>query len=248
MNERHQPALAPPISFADLGAGATEADGLIASFAEALRLGASGLASDVWSTADGTPVLHHRATIASRLRRRSILSLSTDSLGPAVPTLAQLYSGLGGSFDLSVTLRDSALLGKVVELARAHMGSSTGAARPRLWLCHHDWEQLARWHSLHPGVSLVEITGLADMADGAERHAARLATAGIRAVSMPYPDWTAGLVVLFRRFGILGFGRDAPHERMLDDLLRMGIDAVYSSHVDRMTAAMSRAGWPAKES
>jgi hypothetical protein len=40
----------------------------------------------------------------------------------------------------------------------------------------------------------------------------------------------------------LAFGRDAIHERMLDDLLTMGVDAMYSPHPDRMTDAFRRAG------
>ena len=45
---------------------------------------------------------------------------------------------------------------------------------------------------------------------------------------------TAGLTTLFHRFSRHTFGWDAQHERVLTALVEMGIDAVYSDHVDRM--------------
>jgi glycerophosphoryl diester phosphodiesterase len=41
---------------------------------------------------------------------------------------------------------------------------------------------------------------------------------------------------------VLTFGWDAQFDRVLDNLLAMGIDGVYSDHVDRMMEAVARAG------
>jgi glycerophosphoryl diester phosphodiesterase len=57
---------------------------------------------------------------------------------------------------------------------------------------------------------------------------------------MHHSDWTGGLIATVHRFGLLAFGWDAQYERILDALLDSGIDAVYSDHVDRMCAALSR--------
>ena len=70
------------------------------------------------------------------------------------------------------------------------------------------------------------------------RLAAQLANDGIEVVNLRRTDWTGGLTTLFHRFGRLTFGWDAQHERMILDLLDMGIDAVYSDHVDRMMDAV----------
>ena len=51
---------------------------------------------------------------------------------------------------------------------------------------------------------------------------------------MPQPDWTGGLVTLFHRFDVLAFGWDMQFEHQLRPALRMGLDAVYSDHVDLM--------------
>jgi glycerophosphoryl diester phosphodiesterase len=72
------------------------------------------------------------------------------------------------------------------------------------------------------------------MRQGPERRAAQLSGAGIDAVNLHYAEWTGGLTTLFHRFGRLAFGWDAQHERILRSLVRMGIDGVYSDHVDRM--------------
>jgi glycerophosphoryl diester phosphodiesterase len=45
---------------------------------------------------------------------------------------------------------------------------------------------------------------------------------------------------LFHRFGVLSFGWDAQLDRILDGLLDLGIDGVYSDHVDRMVDAIAR--------
>ena len=43
----------------------------------------------------------------------------------------------------------------------------------------------------------------------------------------------------FHRFGVHTFGWDAQFERIIGALLDMGIDGVYSDHVDRLVACVS---------
>jgi glycerophosphoryl diester phosphodiesterase len=72
-----------------------------------------------------------------------------------------------------------------------------------------------------------------------ERHAAALADEGIEVVNMHRSDWSAGLVALYRRFGLRAFAWDVQEVRHLREMLTMGIDAVYSDHVDRMVAVVA---------
>ena len=62
----------------------------------------------------------------------------------------------------------------------------------------------------------------------------------IDAVNFHHSDWSGGLTTLFHRFGRLSFAWDAQFDRVLDGLLRMGVDAVYSDHVDRMADSLAR--------
>jgi glycerophosphoryl diester phosphodiesterase len=89
-------------------------------------------------------------------------------------------------------------------------------------------------------VKLVDSTRLKWMKDGPERRAAQLAEAGVDAVNMHASDWTGGLTTLFHRFERYAFAWDAQYERQLDELIDMGIDAVFSDHSDRMTGVIAK--------
>jgi glycerophosphoryl diester phosphodiesterase len=110
----------------------------------------------------------------------------------------------------------------------------------RLWLCAEHWQQLAEWRQLDGDVRLVDSTRIKRMKEGPERRAATLAEAGIDAVNLHATDWTGGLTTLFHRFERYCFGWDAQFERVLLSLLQMGVDGVYSDHVDRMVDALQQ--------
>jgi glycerophosphoryl diester phosphodiesterase len=226
--------LCPPIGFAHRGARAHAPENTIESFLLARRLGATGLESDVWITADGVAVLDHDGVVGRRPRRRPIARFARADLPGHIPTLEQLYTECGTAFDLSLDVKDAAAIDAVLEVARRFN------ALDRLWLCHHELGVLAGWRSLDPTVRLVDSSRLAAIKEGPERRAARLAELGIDALNMRMPDWSGGLTTLVHRFGVLALGWDAQHERELDALLDMGIDGVYCDHVDRMTAALAR--------
>jgi glycerophosphoryl diester phosphodiesterase len=234
------PSLRPPIGFAHRGARAHAPENTIEAFSLARKLGADGLESDVWRSADGVAVLDHDGFAGGRLRRRSIASVTHAELPSHIPTLAELYDECGTGFELSLDVKDPAAAPLVISVVRA-----AGPAAPgRLWLCHDDHDLLRSWRDLAPEVRLVDSTRLRRMRQGPERHAAALQAAGIDAVNLHHSDWTGGLTTLFHRFEVLAFGWDAQYDRVLDGLLDMGIDAVYSDHVDRMVDALARAAAP----
>lgn len=227
----------PPIGFAHRGARAHAPENTIEAFSLARKLGADGLESDAWRTVDGIAVLDHDGVAGSRIRRRSIASVARADVAPHIPALAELYAVCGTGFELSLDVKDPGAASAVIDVARA----AGPAALGRLWLCHDDHDLLRSWRDLAPEVRLVDSTRLRRMRHGPERHAAALQAAGIDAVNLHHSDWSGGLTTLFHRFDVLTFGWDAQHDRVLDGLLDMGIDAVYSDHVDRMVDALARA-------
>ncbi len=227
----------PPIGFAHRGARAHSRENTLEAFALALKLGAPGLESDVWVTADGVAVLDHDGVVGPALRRRRIATVDRCDLPDHVPTVAELYEACGDGFELSIDVKDPAAAPPLVAAARA----AGPAALGRLWLCHDDHDLLASWRDLAPEVRLVDSTRLRRMRSGAERHAALVQARGIDAVNLHHTEWTGGLTTLFHRFDVLAFGWDAQFDRVLDGLLGMGIDAVYSDHTDRMVEALARA-------
>jgi len=191
----------------------------------------------VWLSADGVPVLDHDGKVKAGLRTRSIASLPRSALPAHVPTLEDLYADCGTGFELSLDVKEAAAAQAVVDVAR-----DAGADAPaHLWLCFPDWEVLAGWRTDLHDVHLVDSTKLRHMRQGPERRAAQLSAAGVDAVNLHYTEWTGGLTTLFHRFGRFAFGWDAQHERIIKELHRMGIDGIYSDHVDRMVDALGLA-------
>lgn len=233
---RNPTRLERPIGFAHRGARAHAPENTLESFELALRLGATALESDVWLTADGVAVLDHDGLVGGRLRRRPIREVERADLPPHIPTLEDLYAALGTGFDLSLDLKDPAAGPVVID---ASLGVDPTMAS-RLWLCDHDHERLAPLRALSPHVRLVDSTRLSRIKEGPERRAARLQELGIDAINLHHSDWTGGLSTLFHRFGVCTFGWDAQFDRILDGLLRMGLDAVFCDHVPRMVEALAR--------
>lgn len=230
------PLRRPPIGFAHRGASALAPENTLEAFQLALRLGATGLESDAWVTADGVVVLDHDGVVRRGLRRRPVREVPRAALAEHIPSLGELFDVCGSDYELSLDVRDPAVAEPVVEVARR-----AGFPPERLWLCHPDWRVAAEWKRRWPQVRVVDSTRLRRMTEGPERRAAALAAAGVDAVNLHESDWTGGLVTLFHRFDRFAFGWDCQHPRQLRDLLAMGIDAVYSDHPDRMVDALGAA-------
>jgi glycerophosphoryl diester phosphodiesterase len=218
-----------PIAFAHRGARAHAPENTIEAFQLALRLGATGLESDVWLTADGDPVLDHDGIVKVGMRPRPISEVKRRKLPSHIPGLDDVYAACGTSFEFSLDVKDPNAYDSVVAVARA----SGGDAVSKLWLCDR-WPRIADQRARFPDVHLVDSNRLRWITDGPERHGAALSAAGIDCINMHYTDWTLGLTTLFHRFDLLTFGWDAQHDRMLLDLISYGIDGLYCDDVDRM--------------
>ncbi len=239
MTTRVPALLVPPLAFAHRGARAHARENTLEAFALAKQMGATGIETDAWLTADNQIVLNHDATVGglgARLTRRvlgkPIASLERASLPEHIPTLGEYYEHCGTGLPLSVDVKDAGAFDRLVAIARTH------AAAERLWVCHSDMELLARWRDVAADVQLVHSTALDSLPHGPERHAADLAGAGINAVNFRRDDWSGGLTTLYHRFGVLAFGWDAQLIRHIVELIEAGIDAVYGDHVDRMTQVL----------
>lgn len=217
--------------FAHRGASAHAPENSIEAFQLAVRLGTTSLESDVWLTRDGVAVLDHDGHVGGRLRRRPIAEVDRAELPAEIPTLAELYEELGSDVELSLDLKDPAAVDEVVSVA------DRAGATSRLWLCHPDTALLAEWRSRHPVPRLVNSTFLGHMEQGPERRVAELRALGIDALNLHHSEWTGGLVALCHRFGRYAFGWDAQYERVIRGLWLMGIDGIYSDHVDRLIEA-----------
>lgn len=230
MAPRLSPLLPEPIGFAHRGARAHAQENTLEAFDLALRLGATGLESDVWVTSDGVAVLDHDGVVGRRPRRRSMADVARADLPDHIPSLAEFYDHVGTDHELSLDVKDPASFPAVLDAAR----NAGGKAEEHLWLCHPAYEQLREWRE-HTSARLVDSTRLSKIKEGPERRANELRNLGIEAVNLRLPDWTGGLVAIFHRFDRLAFGWDAQHEREIAGLIDTGIDGIFSDHVDRLS-------------
>lgn len=233
MQQRLPSRLDPPITFAHRGASAHAPENTLEAFELALKLGATGLESDVWLTADGVAVLDHDGIVRRGVRRRPISAVRRADLPAHVPSLAELLERCGSDYELSLDVKDPAAADVIAEVVADHDGSLSS----RTWLCEPDLERCIEWRSRFPDLRIVNSTRLSYFKEGPERRAASLAHHGIDAVNMHRSDWSGGLVTLFHRFEVNAFGWDMQFDHQLVTALRMGLDAVYSDHVDIMQEA-----------
>jgi glycerophosphoryl diester phosphodiesterase len=218
-----------PVAFGHRGARAHARENTIAGFELALKLGATGLESDVWITADGIPVLDHDGVVKRSLgRNRPIGEVRRAELPEHIPTLADLIDRCGSSYHLSLDLKDAASGQVVIDVVR----EAAPELLERVWLCGPQWEGLMALRG--QGAKLVESTRLSRLKEGPERRAATLRENGIDAINMHHSDWNGGMVALFHRFDRVTFGWDMQELHILQAALRMGLDGVYSDWVDRM--------------
>ena len=228
-----------PITFAHRGGRADAPENSVAAFRRALEIGATGLESDARLSADGEVVLAHGSGIRTGLRRTKIRDLTAARLAErGVPRLIDLYAELGADFELSLDLKEPGLAGKIVAIAR------DAGAGDRLWLCAPDLAELERARQADAEVRLVHSMGRRAYGDALERHASALSRAGIAALNLREGEWSLGLVTLAHRFGLSAFAWDAQEYRRIRAVLEMGVDGIYSDHVERMVAAVGEWAQP----
>lgn len=234
-----------PITFAHRGARAHLPENTLAAFRYALEHGATGLETDAYCAAAGEVVLVHDPRIWVRLRgvvpwRLRVAGTAADRLGRhEVPRLVDLYRELGSDYELSIDLKDAEVGARIIDIAR-ELGDPQ-----RLWLCSPSSRHLRHLRESAPEVRLVHSQTRSRLPDSVERHAADLAAGGLDVMNMHHGEWSRGLVTLFHRFGIRAFAWDAQEVRHLEAMLRIGVDGLYSDHVDRMVQTV--AAWPAPD-
>lgn len=227
----------PAIGFAHRGARAERLENTLDAFSRALELGATGLESDAWVTSDGVVVLDHDGVTGPIWRRRAVSAQKREDLPGHIPSLAELYRECGAGFELSLDVKDPAALELILTEAAA------AGAVDRLWLCHHDWRLAAGWKRVSGISHLVESTHINWMHEGLESRAAALKEAGIDALNLRGDQWNSERVDQVHRAGLAAFAWDAQAVADIDRLLDLGMDGIYSDHVDRMMAAIrARAG------
>ncbi|HKY15757.1 MAG TPA: hypothetical protein VJM33_12605, partial [Microthrixaceae bacterium] len=183
----------------------------IEAFLLALRLGATGIRTDAWTTRDGVVVLAGSRSSGTGMRRRRLRSTDLAEIDAQTPTLAAVHEALPAGTAIVLTVGDPDAVASIVEVTTAR------GSLDELWLCHDDLSLLKRWRDDHPDVALCARSRLRELPGGAERQAAVLRDAGIEALELPRDEWTVGLTTLCHRFGRQAWAYGATHERMVHE-------------------------------
>lgn len=197
-----------------------------------MKLGANGLETDAWMTADGVVVLDHDGVQRVGVRKKPIANVSRGSLDAHVPDFIECLTLCPPGVHVSVDVKDINAASLMVAQSR-----DVGFPLENLWLCHYSIDEVLRLRHAFDDVRIVDSTRLNKIKEGPEMRAALLAENGVDALNMHISDWSGGLVALVHRFEIHAFGWDVQFTPAMETGLRMGLDGLYSDHVDRLVDA-----------
>ena len=207
----------------------------------ALELGATGLESDAWITADGEVVLDHDGVTGPLWRRRPISAQPRAAL----PVTSRPWS----SYTRRVRHRLRAVArrqGPGRPRRRSWRSRTRPGARPRCGCAIGDRRCWRGWRASAAPARLVESTRCGRHRGG---HRGRAAAACAAAASMPSTCTAANgpgrrRGGARRRPGAPSAGTPRPAAE-IRRLLGLGVDGVYSDHVDRMMASIRE--WPGSD-
>src|SRR5947199_1953413 len=215
-------------AFAHRGGRAHGPDNTLATFQNALAQGATGLETDAWLTADGCVVLDHDGVLrAAKESKKPIADVRRDQLPAHIPTLSELYDACGTNFDLAVDVRRPNVAAAIIDAATTHH------ATERLWLVGGSPRLLSRWHSI-ADVGHLAMTIKFDARRGDVVSLAK--DAGADALNMRWPGWTKNWVHRVHEAGLLAFAYDVQWRWAMRRCARLGVDGIFSDHVDRLVA------------
>jgi glycerophosphoryl diester phosphodiesterase len=222
------------LGFAHRGGAGHGPDNQLETFAAALRIGARGLETDAWVTADGVVVLDHDGVLReARRRRQPIAKVRRDQLPAHVPSLDELYDRCGTEMDLAIDVASATIAASVAAVAARHGASS------RLWLVSPHSERLASIDTPNRAVTVRGTTMRGPRRSLAFRG---IRDAGMDAVNARWPWWTPRFVEEVHGLGMRAFGYDCQRPASLRRALDMGLDGVFSDHVEPMLEALGGVG------
>ena len=137
------------------------------AFHLAIRLGATGLESDVWVTSDNVAVLDHDGKAqVGRLRSRAICDVAFEQLPAHIPKLIDVLELLvtHPNLQLSLDIKDDNAFSQTfhtIEDASPNLAS-------RIWLCHPNQTVLQRQRRSFPEARLVNSVRLNSIREGVE--------------------------------------------------------------------------------
>jgi glycerophosphoryl diester phosphodiesterase len=206
----------------------------LTTFGRGLEMGADGLESDVWLTADGVPVLDHDGRVGRPWRRRRIAEVKRAQLPRHMPSLADLYAHCGSDFELALDVCDERSVPAVLATAAAKGPSVVS----RLWLCSGSIDRLASWRELKGEArSVCSRDSWRGGPQELEDALGRLGSADVAALNLRGRHCTAEIVRTCHAhdLSLFAWGVGSSGEAMR--LVSMGLDGLFGDDVGALTRA-----------
>jgi glycerophosphoryl diester phosphodiesterase len=135
-------------------------------------------------------------------------------------------------FALAIDVKTQPVAAAILEVARRY------GASERLWLVAPEAAHVADL-DLGPAHAVVTVRGnvlRSSQRQAVLRHAREI---GVDAVNARWMWWSTSIVDEVHALGMLAFGYDAQRSTSLRRSVAIGLDGVFSDHVDRMLAALT---------
>lgn len=220
-----------PILFAHRGANLVHPENTLPAFAEALRLGATGLETDVWMSRDGKILIDHDGLVRSGLRRRTIRSVDAVDIHDRFATFTEMLVRTPATVDISVDVKDVDAFGIFAALVH-----DSGRGAGSVWVCHPDLEVLQGWRSIDERFNFVHSTKLRVIGGSPEKHARDLRERGVRVCNMHWRDWSGGLAAMYHRFDVACFAWGLVHDAETREMIRIGMDGLYADDIEMLVS------------
>jgi glycerophosphoryl diester phosphodiesterase len=149
-------------------------------------------------------------------------------------TLDELYERCGTDFALAIDVKTAPVAAATVAAAERH------GATANLWIVA---PAAAHLEGIDIGAARTAVTVRGNVLRSPRRATVlELAReAGVEAINARWMWWNRSFVREVHALGMLAFGYDAQRAISLDRCVAIGLDGVFSDHVDRMLAALDRA-------
>jgi glycerophosphoryl diester phosphodiesterase len=210
--------------------GAHGPDNALATFADALARGATGLETDAWISLDGVVVLDHDG-VAGPPGRQPIAEVGRHELPAHMATLEELYEACGSDFELAIDVKTQVVASGIVATAQARGDVN------RLWLVAPEAAHLAEL-DLGGAHRAVTIRGNVLRSRRRRTVLGHAHETGVEAINARWIWWNRDIVAEVHASGMLAFGYDAQRSGSLNRCVRIGLDGVFSDHVDRLVTAL----------
>jgi glycerophosphoryl diester phosphodiesterase len=237
-----------PIAFAHRGGKAHFRENTLDAFRHAKQAGLSAFETDAWLSKDGEVVLDHDGVVRSFLgfRKKPIGEIRHRDLPLHIATFEELCEIAGPDANVQVDVKGNdegeQVSAAIVEIWRKYWPNSMS----NLWLAYESpkatkGDHVRRIRDLDADIRVIDSTKVWRLRLSATAYAAQARAAGVDVINMRALWWNRELVRVVHDAGLLAFAFGAQRTERILELIDLGIDGVYSDHVDRLLNALERA-------